>query len=51
MKRFGELSEAIEVRLSQAAMSDLELWAERFFEARTLSKVYSFAQSTIACYF
>lgn len=40
MKWFGELSEAIEVRLSQAAVSDLELWAEHFWEARTLSKVF-----------
>jgi len=40
IKRFGELSEVIDARLSQASVAELELWAERILEAKTLSEVF-----------
>ena len=39
-KRFGDLPEAIKMRLSQASIADLELWADRILEAKTLTDVF-----------
>ena len=39
-KRFGELPSAIEIRLSQASIADLELWGDRLLEAKTLTDVF-----------
>jgi hypothetical protein len=39
-KRFGELSEAIESRLTQASIADLELWSDRILEAKTLTDIF-----------
>ena len=40
-KRFGELPEAIELRLSQASIVDLELWGDRLLEAKTLTEIFN----------
>lgn len=40
-KRFGELPEAIEMRLSQASIADLELWGDRLLEAKTLTEIFN----------
>jgi hypothetical protein len=40
-KRFGNLPEAIEVRLSQASIADLELWSDRLLDAKTLAEVFN----------
>jgi len=40
-KRFGDLPEAIEVRLSQASIADLELWSDRLLDAKTLAEVFN----------
>jgi hypothetical protein len=40
-KRFGDLPEAIEVRLSQASIADLELWGDRLLDAKTLAEVFN----------
>ena len=39
-KRFGELPQEIEIRLSQASIADLELWGDRILEAQTLTDVF-----------
>ena len=39
-KRFGDLPEAIKMRLSQASIADLELWGDRILEAKTLSDIF-----------
>ena len=39
-KRFGDLPEAIEIRLSQASSADLELWGDRILEAETLTEIF-----------
>ncbi|PZV25438.1 MAG: hypothetical protein DCF12_14955 [Snowella sp.] len=39
-KRFGELPSAIEIRLTQASIADLELWSDRFLEAKTLADIF-----------
>jgi hypothetical protein len=39
-KRFGELPSAIEIRLSQALIADLELWGDRFLDAQTLTDIF-----------
>ena len=40
-KRFGDLPEAIEIRLSQASIADLELWSDRLLDAKTLAEVFN----------
>jgi hypothetical protein len=40
-KRFGKLPEAIEMRLSQASIADLELWGDRLLEAKTLTEIFN----------
>ena len=40
VKRFGNVSESIESRLTQATIADLELWADRILEAKTLTDVF-----------
>ncbi len=40
-KRFGELPSAIEMRLTQALIADLELWSDRILEAKTLTDVFN----------
>ena len=40
-KRFGELPEAIEVRLSKASIADLELWGDRLLYAKTLTEIFN----------
>ena len=40
VKRFGLVSEAIESRLHQATIADLELWGDRLLEAKTLNDVF-----------
>ena len=40
-KRFGELPEAIEVRLSKASIADLELWGDRLLDAKTLTEIFN----------
>ena len=39
-KRFGELPSAIEIRLNQASIADLELWGDRILEATTLTDIF-----------
>jgi hypothetical protein len=39
-KRFGELPSAIEMRLSQATIADLELWGDRILDAQTLTDIF-----------
>ena len=39
-KRFGDLPEAIKMRLSQASIADLELWGDRILEAKTLTDIF-----------
>lgn len=39
-KRFGNLPFAIEMRLTQALIADLELWNDRILEAKTLTDVF-----------
>jgi flagellar biosynthesis/type III secretory pathway protein FliH len=38
-KRFGELPEEIELRLNNATLAQLEVWADRVLDARTLDEV------------
>ena len=40
VKRFGNVSESIESRLTQATIADLELWGDRILEAKTLTDVF-----------
>ena len=40
VKRFGNISESIESRLTQASIADLELWGDRILEAKTLTDVF-----------
>jgi hypothetical protein len=40
-KRFGDLPSAIEMRLSQASIADLELWGDRLLDAKTLAEVFN----------
>ena len=39
-QRFGELPSAIEIRLNQASIADLELWGDRILEATTLTDIF-----------
>jgi hypothetical protein len=39
-KRFGELPSAIEIRLTQASIVELELWGDRILEAQTLTDIF-----------
>jgi hypothetical protein len=39
-KRFGDLPEAIKMRLSQASIADLELWGDRILDAQTLTDIF-----------
>jgi len=40
VKRFGNVSESIESRLTQASIADLELWSDRILEAKTLTDIF-----------
>ena len=40
VKRFGNISESIESRLTQASIADLELWGDRILEAKTLTDIF-----------
>ena len=40
VKRFGNVSESIESRLTQATIADLELWGDRILEAKTLTDIF-----------
>ena len=40
VKRFGNVSGSIESRLTQASIADLELWSDRFLEAKTLTDIF-----------
>ena len=40
VKRFGNVSESIESRLTQATIADLELWGDRLLEAKTLTDIF-----------
>jgi len=40
VKRFGNVSESIESRLTQATIADLELWSDRILDAQTLTDVF-----------
>jgi hypothetical protein len=40
VKRFGNVSESIECRLTQATIADLELWGDRILEAKTLTDIF-----------
>jgi len=39
-KRFGELPEEVELRLHKATLEQLEVWADRVLDARTLEEVF-----------
>ena len=39
-KRFGDLSPQVEERLARARKEELELWADRVLDARTLEEVF-----------
>jgi hypothetical protein len=40
VKRYGNVSGSIESRLTQASIADLELWSDRFLEAKTLTDIF-----------
>jgi len=40
VKRFGNVSESIESLLTQAMIADVELWGDRFLEAKTLTDIF-----------
>ena len=40
VKRFGNISESIESRLTQASIADLELWSDRFLSVKILTDVF-----------
>lgn len=44
-KRFGELPSAIEMRLSQASIADLELWSDRVFKIGKCDRVFIVARN------
>jgi hypothetical protein len=39
-KRFGELPEEIELRLNNATLAQLEVWADRVLDARTVEEIF-----------
>ncbi|MFM7254236.1 MAG: DUF4351 domain-containing protein [Betaproteobacteria bacterium] len=39
-KRFGELPEEVELRLHKATLEQLEVWADRVLDARTINEVF-----------
>ena len=40
VKRFGNVSESIQSRLTQASIADLERWGDRILEAKTLTDIF-----------
>jgi hypothetical protein len=41
VKKFGNLPESFETRLTQASIADLELWGDRILEAKTLTDIFN----------
>lgn len=41
VKRFGDVSESIQSRLTQATIADFKLWSDRILEAKNLTDTYS----------
>jgi hypothetical protein len=41
VKKFGDLPESFETRLTEASIADLELWGDRILEARTLTDIFN----------
>ncbi|MFM7255738.1 MAG: DUF4351 domain-containing protein, partial [Betaproteobacteria bacterium] len=39
-KRFGKLPEEVELRLHKATLEQLEVWADRVLDARTINEVF-----------
>jgi flagellar biosynthesis/type III secretory pathway protein FliH len=39
-KRFGELPKEIELRLNNATLAQLEVWADRVLDARTVEEIF-----------
>jgi hypothetical protein len=40
IKKFGNLPESFETRLTEASIADLELWGDRILEAKTLTDIF-----------
>jgi hypothetical protein len=40
IKKFGNLPESFETRLTEASIADLELWGDRILDAKTLTDVF-----------
>jgi predicted transposase YdaD len=40
VKRFGNVSESIQSRLTHASIADLERWGDRILEAKTLTDIF-----------
>jgi hypothetical protein len=41
VKKFGDLPESFETRLTEASIADLELWGDRILEAKTLTDIFN----------
>jgi hypothetical protein len=40
IKKFGDLPESVETRLTEASIADLELWGDRILDAKTLTEIF-----------
>ena len=40
VKKFGDLPESFETRLTEASIADLELWGDRILEAKILTDIF-----------
>jgi len=41
IKKFGNLPESFETRLTEASIADLELWDDRILDAKTLTEIFN----------